>query len=462
MRGLIVACGVASAFVTMYAGRARDFELARVSSLASLVFVLLMVVFVVPPLLKSARAEAGRLNLPVRLTAGGALFLSLLAVVTFAAWNTGNNLLYLVFSILVATLLAAWIAGRAALRDLSVSARFADHIFAGEAAPALVTLANRKRFLPSFSVLIEAHTLEGEAAAMQQTKLQRFFAPSRVTKRTLAYFPYLPHRSNVEQRVEQLFARRGRVLVKGFEVSTRFPFGFLRLSRILRVRDAELVIYPTPAPVGDELHLLPFVGGRQTNPRRSSQGGHELHSLRGYQPQDDLRRIDWKASARARHLIVREFDAEDERRVRIALDTKAGALIEKKTGDEKTAASDDAKKVETQSAQTIETRFERGVTLAASLVAHFIEERAEVRLIIGGDEGEYGTGREHLYRCLRRLALAAPTLTSEAGAVSISQNAREESELLPRDTDQHSILLTMRPRGTLPAPVWRASHVIFL
>src|SRR5205085_8656024 len=122
----------------------------------------------------------------------------------------------------------------------------------------------------------------------------------------------------------------------------------------------DIIVYPKPEPLRDELHLLPMNAGRLVSARRGA-GGHDLFSLRDYQPQDDLRHIDWKATARARRLIVREFTAEDERRVTIALDTK-------ERGDAE--------------AKDFAARFERGVTLAASLAAHFIDERAEVRLVI--------------------------------------------------------------------------------
>ena len=49
-----------------------------------------------------------------------------------------------------------WVAARSSLRDLTVSARFPDHIFAAEPAPVIVTLRNTKHVLPSFSILVEA------------------------------------------------------------------------------------------------------------------------------------------------------------------------------------------------------------------------------------------------------------------------------------------------------------------
>ncbi|MDQ3818560.1 MAG: DUF58 domain-containing protein, partial [Acidobacteriota bacterium] len=261
----------------------------------------------------------------------------------------------------------------------------------------------------------------------------------RFGKRTLAYFMYVPHRAAAEQRVEQLFQRRGHELITGFELSTRFPFGFFRRRRRLRARDVDIIVYPKPEPLGDELHLLPMNAGRLISARRGA-GGHDLFSLRDYQPLDDLRHIDWKATARARRLIVREFTAEDERRVTIALDTKEHGA------DAKDFAS----------------RFERGVTLAASLASHFIDERAEVRLVIGEEAGRYGVGPEHLYSCLRRLALA----TADTGRAESSRQLAPPSggidSTSPAGDDNYVILLTTAAPGSIPANVWRTSHVIYL
>lgn len=437
---LLVFAGVAVAGLTWQARRENDWEVAKWGAIASLVFVALITIFVVPPLLRSARKETRGFDAPVKLTGGGLIFVGILSVVAVAAYNTGNNLLFLVFSVLASTLFVSWAAGRASLRDLSVAARFPDHIFAGEPAPVLVSVRNAKRLLPSLSVLVEArHRLDEDTRRRWLRRLHR----RRFDRRALAYFTYVPRSSRAEQRVEQTFPQRGHVLVTGFELSTRFPFGFFRLRRRLRARKVDLIIYPKLEPASDELHLLPINAGRLLSTRRGA--GHDLHSLREYQPRDDVRHIDWKATARAGHLFVREFTSEDERRVHIAFDTRPAA-------DE--GASEQA------------ARFERGVTLAAALVAHFIEERAEVRLSLGEDSGSYGTGREHLYASLRRLALVAPS-----GAVAA---AASQSQLSPMDfwdsvahapSATHAnyvILITAAAPGTIPAHVWRMSHVIYL
>ncbi|MGH9900319.1 MAG: hypothetical protein ACRD68_00600, partial [Pyrinomonadaceae bacterium] len=61
---LVVLGGAGAALVTWLARRDGDWELARAGAVASLVLVVLMVAFVVPPLVRAARAEAAGLDFP--------------------------------------------------------------------------------------------------------------------------------------------------------------------------------------------------------------------------------------------------------------------------------------------------------------------------------------------------------------------------------------------------------------
>ena len=427
---LLVLAGLAAALVTVLARRANDSTLAGIAAILSLLIALLLTIFIVPPLARSARVEVANLDFPFEPTSGGGVFLVIIIVVGFAAWNTGNNLLFLVFSLLCSTLFVGWIAARTSLRDLTVSARFPDHIFAAEPAPVIVTLRNTKRLLPSFSIFVEAR---GPSSETEREPPSR----RRYTKRLLAYFSYVPHHASAEQRVEQLFPKRGHVLIDGFELSTRFPFGFFRRRRRLHARNVDIIVYPKPEMISDELHLLPMYAGRMPSLRRGV--GHDLFSMRDYQPQDDLRHIDWKATARARRLTVREFTSEDERRITIVLDTRL-------PGDP---------------SEELRQRFERGVVQTASLLKHFIEERAEVRLVLGDEVGPFGSATEQLYRCLKRLALVTPSEGAPTENFEIDPTMKTS---VTREAAGHdyAILLTAASPGTIPASVWRTSHVIYL
>jgi uncharacterized protein (DUF58 family) len=431
---LLVLAGLATAIVTLMARRIGEPDLASAGAIASLLFVLLIMVLVVPPLARSAFAEVAGRGLPFEVTTGGVIFVVILVIVALAAWNTGNNLLFMVFSIMLSTIFVSWAAARADLRDLTVSARFPDHIFAGEAAEVIVTVRNAKRLFPSFSILVEMRgAFDRPGLSLKKRRRQS----SR--KITLGYFIYVPHGAAAEQSIEQVFPRRGHVLVNGFEISTRFPFGFFRHRRRLGARDVDIVVYPKPEPVADELNLLPLHTGQTPSFRRGA--GHDLLLLRDYQPRDDLRHIDWKATARSRNLTVREFTAEDERRITIVLDTRLTDDIDE---------------------ENFRIRFESGVTQTASLVRHFIDERAEVCLVTGMERGRFGTGLEHLYACLRRLALVQST--HAPGPTSHLQEMLDNATRSDYQADDanYLVVLTTAARGSIPPNIWRRAFVIYL
>jgi len=293
----------------------------------------------------------------------------------------------------------------------------------------LVTLRNSKRVLPSFSVLVEMRGSFDRPGIVSRRQ-------TPVKKSALAYMSYIPHQAAAEQSIEQMFPKRGHVLVKGFELSTRFPFGFFRHRRRLNARDVDIVVYPKPEPITDKLNLLPLQSGQTTSLRRGA--GQDLLLLRDYQARDDLRHIDWKATARARRLTVREFAAEDERRITIVLDPTLTDDIDE---------------------ENFRIRFENGVTQAASLVRHFIEERAEVRLVLGEDTGRFGSGLEHLYACLRRLALIGP-VRGDKNSLQSTIDRAAVSEM--RGEANYLILLTTAARGSIAPNIWRRAFVIHL
>lgn len=430
---LLVLAGLATAMLTLFARRLGAPELASAGAIASLVFVLLIVVLVVPPLARSAFAEVSGRGFRVEVTSGGVVFVIILVIVAFAAWNTANNLLFMVFSIMLSTIFVSWAAARASLRDLTVSARFPDHIFAGEPAEVLLTVRNAKRLLPSFSILVEMRG-SFDRAGVPPGKRKRL----RSRKSTLGYFVYIPHRAAAEQSVDQLFPKRGHVLVKGFELSSRFPFGFFRHRRRLGARDVDIVVYPKPEPIADDLHLLPLNTGQTPSFRRGA--GQDLLLLRDYQSRDDLRHIDWKATARARRLTVREFAAEDERRITIVLDTTLTEDIDE---------------------ENFRIRFENGVTQSASLVKHFVDERAEVCLVLGMEKGRFAAGQEHLYSCLRRLALVQPTRAQ--GTTSHLQEMLDNATRSEYRLDaNYLVVLSTATRGSIPPNIWRRAFVIYL
>jgi uncharacterized protein (DUF58 family) len=408
----VVFGGIGLAAFTFWAHRFQpdNPKLAGIGAAASLVFVLLIVIFVLPPLARNASAEASQMNLPFEFTVGGAIFLALIAIVGFSAWNTGNNLLFLVLSFLLSALIVGFFVGNFCLKKLDVKMRFPETIFAGQETPILVSLNNRKLIFPSYSVVAEVRGKEREKSLVAEelkkilpAKWAEKMTKPPIVKHTLDYFVHLPHRKTVENKAEHIFPNRGRFIIKDFELSTKFPFGFFRHRRRLPAQSAELIVFPSLAPIEEEAENLPLDIGKLVTQKRGM--GQDLLTLRDYQPMDDLRRVDWKATARANRIIVREFSAEDERKITIYLDTRLPETPETPKAFTLRERIDAERK---GNFAPVSDKFEKGVSITAALLSHFTEEQAEVRLVIDEKIGEFGIGKEHLHKNLKRLALVEP------------------------------------------------------
>lgn len=424
---IVIVGGLVLAGVTLWAHQTGNVRLAGISAMASLGFVLLILIFIVPPLARSASAEASQMDLPFEVTAGGAIYLVLLVIVGFAAWNTGNNLLFIVLSFLTSAFIVGFIIGNVGLKKLEVKMRFPETIFAQEPTPLIVSLHNNKRIFPTYSIMTEVRGKEREKSILldEVKKILPFKIAEKIVrppilKHTLDYFVFIPKRDTVENKTEHIFKNRGRFIIKDFELSTRFPFGFFRHRRRLSAQEAEIIVFPKIEPVEAEILHLPFEVGKRILAKKGA--GQDLLTLREYQPQDDLRHVDWKATARAQRMIVRDFAAEDERRVSIIFDTR---MLQTSTEIAKSLRQRIEEEQKGEKISEVSKKFDKGVSLVASLLAYFNEEQAEIRLIIDSQIGEFGIGKTHLHDCLKRLALIEPTLVEEA-TNEFSPNTEEE------------------------------------
>lgn len=493
--------------------------LAPVAAAISLLLALIGALYIIPRLARNVRLEILRFAIRTSVTVEGLMFIVFLVVIGFAAWNAGNNLLYLVLSAMLAFLIAANFLARVSLVDIAVQLRFPDHIFAGEPATISVTLANHKRFMPSYSLMVEAlseASEEGEAETARRrrgegtTRLPASQPPDSPSPSSswnsglgkLAYFVLAPAHSSVRQRTEHTFKRRGRYPITGFRIATKFPAGFFKKWRRIDAT-GEILVYPRPQPLDDFYHALPMLAGRIQSHARGS--GDDLYGIRRYHPSDHMRHIDWKATAKSMQMMVREQMREDEWRLTIVFDTlmlsgsgnrEAGRPVDGASGGSRGASVDaDAEEGEPEP-NPLQEKFERAIVMAASLANHFILERADVELITTHEERNVppGSGNEHLYKILKSLATLQPTHRIEdedelgttrrrrpwslfgrrralekrpARAVTartsqgVAWRLLDEMPVL-RDERRFKVLITSSVKGTIPAHVWRSAHVVFM
>lgn len=480
-----------------------------IAAAISLLLALVGALYIIPKLARNIRLEILRFAVRTTVTVEGVLFIVFLAVIGFAAWNTGNNLLYLILSALLAFLVAANLIGRMSLADLSIQLRFPDHIFAKEPATIIVTLTNHKQIVPAYSLLIEAVSDESGKRDSKTKQKEGSEEESAAQSQSghdigkLAYFVLTPPRASARSRVDYTFEQRGCYPIKGFRISTKFPAGFLKKWRRIDAT-GEILVYPKPKPLDDFYHALPILAGQIQSPVRGS--GDDLYVIRRYHPSDHMRNIDWKATAKSSELMVREHTREDDRRLTIVFDTarptrpfpkssKSGEEGEEanRTVDEEGTAGEGEQK------DGFAERFEQAVIMAASLANHFILERAEVEFITPDARlnADSGSGPDHLYKILRSLARLQPSPVQKAEA--LSEKKAEKKSIFARlrrparekptdDTEQTQpekangnlawrlldempsladerrfrVLITSAAKGTIPASVWRSAHVVFM
>lgn len=140
-------------------------------------------------------------------------------------------------------------------------------------------------------------------------------------------FEYLPtvvelqpgHVSQLTYRLRPL--ERGHFCFEQCEVNLPSPLGLWSGKRLLSVRD-ETRVYPDFARLyGGELRAvdnwLSQLGIRQ---RQRRGQGQEFHQLREFREGDSLRQIDWKATARQRTPIAREYEDGRDQQIIFLLD----------------------------------------------------------------------------------------------------------------------------------------------
>jgi uncharacterized protein (DUF58 family) len=223
-----------------------------------------------------------------------------------------------------------------------------------------ITLTNRKRRLPSFSVEVE-DLIDGRP----------------IEKR--CYFLKLPAGRTQETAYRHVVARRGRHRLSGMRLATKFPFGLMLKSRDV-ASAAEVIVYPALVPVSPAvLRGLPVRHGGNRQKRRSRDG--DFFGLRDFRPGDDPRDIHWRTTARRGAPFVRENEDDEGAEVTIVLDNAAGAAPES---------------------------FEAAVSLAASYALALLARGLRVSLVVRGATLAADAGPAQATRILRALALVEP------------------------------------------------------
>ncbi|HET9021945.1 MAG TPA: DUF58 domain-containing protein [Ornithinibacter sp.] len=131
----------------------------------------------------------------------------------------------------------------------------------------------------------------------------------------------VPPHERVRLTTHLVPTRRGDRVADRVTVRVLGPLGLAARQRSVEVPGSvrALHAFPSRRHLPSRLAVLRQLDGRAAVRTRGQ--GTEFDSLRDYVEGDDVRSIDWRATARRQHLVVRTWQPEQHRRVVIVLDT---------------------------------------------------------------------------------------------------------------------------------------------
>lgn len=227
----------------------------------------------------------GRRHIYILPTGAGVAFGAVLLLMLLGSLNYQNNLgllfTFLMASVTVVAMYHSWFN----LLGLEVAVRGGVPVFAGQDADFSVSLSDdHSRWRGSLVVRIgssSAHPVD------------------------------IPAGDRVTLRIRTPTAQRGYRLADQIQLETRYPTGLFRAWCYARAR-GRVTVYPRPARSAG---APPLAASYRANTQGDlGVGADDFVGLRAYRSGESLRHLDWKALARERGLVIKQFggDRADE------------------------------------------------------------------------------------------------------------------------------------------------------
>ena len=210
-------------------------------------------------------------------TRGGLAFAALAFVMLLAGLNYANSMALMITFLLAGFGLIAMHLTHRNLVGLTVRAISTANAFAGEHGSLQLTLQNPA---DTARIGIEAETADSERVTQD--------VPAGATARADVAVP---------------LAKRGRLDIERFKLSTAFPFGLFRVWTYVHLRVGVLA---WPLPRGRREPPAEAAGGGDA-PALHRAGDEEWSSLREFRSGDSPRQVAWGAYARGRGLLVKVY-----------------------------------------------------------------------------------------------------------------------------------------------------------
>lgn len=233
----------------------------------------------------------------------GTIYGGLVLFMCVAAVNTQASLLFGIFGVMVGVLMVSFLISTIVLQRITVRRMLPDQAIVAQPAVIHYVIKNRKRIWPSLSVTISELDAQG------------------FVRQPHAYLLHVANQQAATISCEVIPKRRGLHLFNRYQISTSFPFGFIKRATERALPDT-LLIFPAITPV--DRHLLAQIRSDESlghNVRQRVGGQDEFYGLKPYRQGESPRFIHWKRSARTGNLVSRQMTRESPPRLLLVVDT---------------------------------------------------------------------------------------------------------------------------------------------
>lgn len=246
------------------------------------------------------------------LTFQGICFAGIAGFILAGALTRQINLLMVLFGLLAGAFLMHWRMVKRMLRKLEVERRLPKSVSAGDLLVVELHAANRRRRLGAWSIVVtDAIRREGE----------RNGAPAHPR----ALLSYVAAGTTNNTSYHGRLTERGRYRFGPLELSSRFPFGFMRY-RVTSEAFESLLVYPRLGRL--TANWRRWHEGLETrmgssSPRQGLSEG-DFYGLREWRSGDSRRWLHWRTSARRQSPVVRQFEQQRDRALAVVIELWQG------------------------------------------------------------------------------------------------------------------------------------------
>ena len=246
-----------------------------------------------------------------RLTREGWYYVAFTLFILGGAALREVNLLVVMGGLMVAPIVFGWRFSSLCLRRISVQRRLPHRVFAGTPTHVTLDVTNGRRRTTSWVLRID------ELLQLRKKGVRR----SRLKGTATCIVDYVNPRATASATYRAQFNQRGQYEFGTVLISTQFPLGLVRSTKIVRVADSLLVLprIGRLLPGWNTLLDSDKVGLQHSTSRQGHVDG-DYYGLRDWQSGDNRRWIHWRTTARIGKLAVRQFERKNKPDLALVLD----------------------------------------------------------------------------------------------------------------------------------------------